>query len=242
MRRLAERQKPLLRTLGATTGVGMVLGLLIGGVCGRLAMRALFLTTGPSARGLISDDGFRIGQFSAVATANLLVTGTLFGIVGAFVYLAVRPFLIGPRWLRSLTCSLAAGAVVGSILVIPDGVDFTELSPVWFAIALFVAIPAAFGLVVPPAIEWILRPSGPAEMLPLRWVLAPLVVFLFPPLLVVVGVPLAAVLLASYVLARSAQLRRHASHGTAMWVARTAWLGIAFVGVWALSEDLLALL
>ena len=46
------RHEALLRTLGATTSVGLALGLVIGGIGSRLAMRALFLTTGPGVRGV----------------------------------------------------------------------------------------------------------------------------------------------------------------------------------------------
>lgn len=236
-----RRHETLLRTLGAATAVGIVLGSVVGGIGSRLAMRALFLTSGPSVRGVVSDDGFRIGEFSA-ATANLILVGTLFGIVGAFVYLGVRPFLIGPRWLHSLTCSLAAGAVVGSLLVHPEGVDFTLLSPIWFAIALFVAIPALFGAVMPPAVEWVLRTDGWAQTVRLRWVVSPLLVFLFPPLLLVVGVPVAGVLGARYCLDRSPGVQRYALHRSVMWVARIAWLAVAVLGAVGLADDLVALL
>lgn len=242
MRSFVRRHESLLRTLGATTAIGMVLGLAIGGVGGRLAMRALFLTTGLGVRGVLSDDGFRIGEFSVAATANLLVTGTLFGIVGAFVYLGVRPFLIGPRWLHSLTCGLAAGAVIGSLLVNPEGVDFTLLAPTWFAIALFVAIPAAFGAVTPLVMEWALRTDGWARTARLRWAVSPLLVFLFPPLLLLVGVPVAGVLIARYGLSRSPQLERVAQGQIAMWAMRGAWLVIAALGAVALGADVAALL
>jgi len=238
---LLRQHEPLLRTLGASTGVGAVLGFVIGGVGGRLAMRALFLTSGPSVRGIISDDGFRMGQFSA-DTANLLLTGSAFGVVGSFVYLAVRPFLIGPLWLRSLTCGLAAGAVIGSLLVAPDGVDFTALSPVSFAVALFVGIPALFGLAAPLAIEWVLRPGGWAHTARLRWVLSPLLVFLFPPLLVLVGLPLAVVLAARFRLDRLPRLRGYGRQAASMWAVRMGWLAIAVFGALLLTEDMSALL
>lgn len=236
-----RRYEPLLRTLGATTAVGMLLGAVIGGLGGRLAMRALFLTTGASVRGVVSDDGFRIGEFS-VATANLVFTSALFGIVGAVVYLGVRSFLIGPQWLRSLTCSLAAGAVIGSLLVHADGVDFTVLSPVWLAIALFVGIPALFGAVTPAATEWMLRPAGWARTARLRWVTAPLLVYLFPPLLVVVGVPVGGVLGARYLVSRSTALQDFVRRQSVMWTARMAWLSIALLGVAGLADDIDSLL
>lgn len=234
------RLGPLMRTLGATTGIGLVIGVLVGGVGGRLAMRLLALTSGPSATGVISDDGFRIGQFSA-ATLNLLVTGALFGVVGSFTYLAVRPFLLGPSWLRALTCALASGAVLGSIVVNPDGVDFTVLSPVWLAVALFVVIPALFGALAPPAIERALATGGWARTAPLRIVAAPLAVFLFPPLLILLGIPVALVLGARWRLGRWPRIAHAARRPWSLWTARVGWAAVAILGLVALAGDVSAL-
>ena len=231
---------PLARTLGAATGIGLGLGLVVGGVGGRLAMRLLFLTSGPGVQGLESDDGFLIGRFTA-ATFNLAVTGALLGVVGAFTYLAVRRFLLGPLWLRSLTCGAAAGAVIGSLLVNPDGVDFTRLGPVWLAVALFVAIPALFGLLCPPLMEAALRPRGWASSARGWLVMAPLAVFLFPPLLMLVAVPTAVVFIARGAITRSPRLQAIARHAVTWWAGRLAWAAVAVLGAIQLAQDALAL-
>lgn len=236
-----KRHESLIRTLGATTLVGITLGAFVGGIGFRLAMRALFLTSGPSVRGVVSDDGFRIGVVTS-ATANLIFLGTLFGIVGAVVYLGVRPFLIGPRWLRALTCGLAGGAVIGSQLVHPEGVDFTLLSPTWLAIALVVAVPALFGVLTSLVVEWILRVDGWAQTARLRWVAPPLLVFLFPPLLLLVGPPVVVVLGTRYVLDRSPTLRRPAFRQPTMWLIRAVWLAIAALGLVGLVQDVVVIL
>src|SRR3546814_4763941 len=100
-------------------------------------MRVLFLTSDASVKGVESDDGFLIGQFT-FDTVNLLVTGSLFGLVGSFAYLGVRPWLLGPSWFRAISCGVAAGAMLGAAVINPSGVDFTELSPVPLAVALFI--------------------------------------------------------------------------------------------------------
>lgn len=230
-----------MRTLAATTAVGLVLGLVVGGVGSRLAMRVLFLTSGPGVRGLVSDDGFRIGQFSPAATLNLLVLCTIVGVIGAFVYLAVRPFLLGPQWLRATTCGLAGGAVVGSLIVHDDGVDFTLLRPTWLAVALFVAVPALFGLLAAPAVEWAARPDGWFLRTPTRWALLPLVVFLFPPLLLLVGVPAALVVGGGALLDRSPVWSAALRGGAFAWAMRALWLAAALAGVAALSRDIASL-
>ena len=56
------------------TGLG--LGVVIGGIGGRLAMY-LLARLNPEATGVISDDGFVIGQFTLAGTLNLLVVGRL---------------------------------------------------------------------------------------------------------------------------------------------------------------------
>lgn len=231
-----------LRTAAAATATGAALGFVVGGIGGRLAMRALFLTSGPSVRGIVSDDGFRIGEFTLIGTLNLLLVGTLIGVIGAFVYLAVRPFLLGPLWLRSTTCGLAAGAVVGSMIVHTDGVDFTVLGPRWFAIALFVAVPSLFGFLTPPGVEWAARPSGWFQSAPAKVAMLPLLVLLFPPLLVLVGLPAIALIGAAHAVGRSSFLSSLRRHPVTMWSVRAAWLGVTVLGAIALARDTAALL
>src|SRR3990172_110315 len=117
---ILRESEPLLRTLAAATAVGILLGAVIGGLGSRLAMRLLFLTSDPAMQGVLTDDGFPIGEITFAGTANLILSVTGFGVIGAFVYLAVRRFLIGPQWLRLLGCGLAAGVVVGAGLVHAD--------------------------------------------------------------------------------------------------------------------------
>ena len=229
------------RTLAATTVAGLAVGFAVGGVGGRLAMRALFLTSDPAVRGVTSDDGFAIGRFDLVATLNLVALGTLIGVIGAFVYLAVRPFLIGPRWFQITTCALGAGAVVGSMLVHTDGVDFTLLGPRWFAIALFVALPALFGALAAPAVEWATRDDGWFQTASPRLALLPLVVLVIPPLFlipVVAGLVVAVRGLAQ----RAPALADLARHPATLWSARAVWLAVAVAGLGSLVRDAARLL
>ena len=231
-----HRLAPLARTLGAATAVGLILGMLIGGVGGRLAMRLLFLTSDPGVRGVESDDGFIIGQFT-FDTLNLLGAGGVFGLLGAFMYLAIRPFLIGAPWVRSITCGIAAGGLMGHLLISADGVDFTALSPVSLAVTLFVAIPVLFGALCAPVTEWALRPEGWARNASVRRVAAPLLVFLFPPTLFV-SVPTAIVLAVRWGVRRSLRLSAWTRHPAALWVGRFCWATFVAFGSLLLAEDM----
>lgn len=125
-----------------------IAGFLVGGIGGRLAMYVLRLTSGPEVIGLASDDDFVIGRFS-FDTLNLVIAVTVgAAIVGGPAYALLRLWL-PVRW-RPAVLALFFGLVDGAMLVHTDGVDFTVLSPRALSVALFVAIPAAFGAVLDP--------------------------------------------------------------------------------------------
>jgi hypothetical protein len=122
--------------LGAAAGA--LAGLLVGGIGGRLAMFVLRVTSDDSVRGIESDDGFTIGEFSA-STGFLLAVTTVIGAAAGLVYVAARSFL--PPHLRVWGFTVAAGLVGATLLIQADGVDFIVLEPQWLAVAFFVAIP-----------------------------------------------------------------------------------------------------
>lgn len=129
---------------------GFLAGGLVGGVGGRIAMLILRLTSTPAVRGLESDDGFVIGRISAATVFLLIFTGVL-GAIGGLVYLAVRNW-IPLRW-RVAVAAVAAGAIGGAAVIDPVGLDFTVLGPLPLAVAMFVAIPAAYGALLSVLVE-----------------------------------------------------------------------------------------
>jgi hypothetical protein len=239
---LRQSYREAWRTVAATCAVGAGLGLLVGGIGGRLAMRALFLTSDPGIQGIRSDDGFPIGRFDVLATLNLLAVGTVLGVLGVFVYLAVRPFLLEPPWLRYAGCAVAAGLVVGSLLVSPSGVDFTRLGPRWFAIGLFLAIPALFAALAGPAVERAIRPEGWFQSTRSRWALLPLAVFLLPQMFVLLGIPVVVVIGARYFIGRSPRAWAVLRSQGVMWPARVVLVGVGLLSGQALLTDIRMLL
>ena len=71
--------------------------------------------------------------------------GIFIGVVGWLTYLVARPLLFGPTWFRWFCLSIPPGVVAASLIVHPDGIDFTALGPLWLTVGLFVAVPAAYG-------------------------------------------------------------------------------------------------
>ncbi len=175
------------RRLAVITAAGALLGLLVGGVGGRLAMM-LLARLNPEATGVISDDGFRMGQFTLRDTLSLLLVAVAFGVAGAGVYAVVRGLLIGPRWFQITSVAAGPAVVVGAAIVHTEGVDFQLLEPAWLAISLFVAIPAAYAALLTVVAEGWLREGGEggeggwASRAPLWVVAVPLLLWipLFP--------------------------------------------------------------
>ncbi len=122
----------------AAAGAGI--GALTVGVISRAAM-FLLIRLNPEADGVISDDGFEMGRFSVSGSLNLVVAGLLFGVLSAVFYLALERLRFGPAWFRTLSLSVGAGVVAGSMIVHSDGVDFTLLEPLALTVTLFLAIP-----------------------------------------------------------------------------------------------------
>ena len=231
--RWRESAEHALRRLSASTLAGALLGLLVGGVGGRLAMM-LLARMNPDATGITSDDGFRIGQFTVSATLQLLLTGTFFGLIGACVYALVRHLMVGPRWFQVVSIAVGPAVVVGAGIVHSDGVDFVLLHPVWLAIGLFLAIPALYATLLTLLAERWLQNDGWAARASLPIAVLPLVLLI--PL-----APLLAAMVALWALKEG--LRRHARFGRALghpalpWVARLGLVAVFAVALVDLVED-----
>jgi hypothetical protein len=158
---MVSRMQPMSRdlsgpgaTLAAGVSGGFLPGVLIGGVGGRLAMLVLRLTSDPALRGAKTDDGFTIAVVSTQTLFLLGVTAGL-GIAGGVFYLIVRGWL--PDRGRVAMMSIFFGLVGGAGLVSADGLDFSRLSPLPLAVAMFIAIPVAYGAAMTWLTERMLR-------------------------------------------------------------------------------------
>jgi hypothetical protein len=202
-------------TLAAGVTGGFVAGLLIGGVGGRLAMLILRLTSLSALRGVSTDDGFTIGRVSAQTLFLLGVTAGL-GIAGGVLYVVVRRWI--PIAWRIPAMTVFFGLVGAAGIIRPDGLDFSALSPLPLAIALFVAIPVLYGAAMPFIVERLLREGSVLRRRPRAWLfgLAPLV------LLNVVGLLLVLVALGIRALGRA-----NPRLGDAWRSPQVAWLGRA---------------
>jgi hypothetical protein len=229
-----QRTVEMVRAIVVT---GILYGVVVAGIGSRLAMLLLRITSSDRVIGIQSDDDFTIGRFTLAGTYNLLLLGAGFGILGAAVYRLVAPRLIGPVWFRRVTVGLASGAVVGSMLVHADGIDFVQLTPKWLAIGLFVALPAIFGTFIGPAFDSVSAPDSWTATGRRRWLIPVIAIACFPPTIILVLI-LAAVVALLTGIGEVGGVRKVRATAVATLIIRGVWLLIAVAGLVALINDI----
>lgn len=224
------------RRLSSATIGGLVSGAVVGGFGGRVAMFVLRLTSSDSLRGLESDDGFIMGQVSSITLFLVMFTGVL-GVLGALFYLAVRAWL--PERRRAVLMGVFGGIVGGAAFIKTDGIDFRLLEPLPLAIALFVALPAAYGVAMSILVERRLRDA--TERSP-WWALGLIPIIglaFFGPSGLGVLVLVAAVWVVRRKAPSLASLWRSA---TVVWIGRAALLAVTAASLVALVRDITRIL
>lgn len=135
-------------TLAISSGVGA--GILAAGAGGRLAMRLLAVTAGPTAQGRITEADQVVGRISAEGTLGFIVfTGLFFGAASGAAYLLLRRWLPGGR---------TGGVAFGALLLIlagtrleplrPGNPDFDLVGPGWVSVAAFAALVLFHGMLL----------------------------------------------------------------------------------------------
>ena len=145
--------------------------------------------------------------------------------------------VFGTHRFQRVTVGLASGAVVGSMLVHADGIDFTQLTPIWLAIGLFVALPAVFGTFIGPAYEAVSAPDSWTATGRRRWLVPLIAVAFFPPTILPVVMIAAAVAFVTGI-GEVGKVRELRATATAALIIRGAWLLIALAGLNALINDI----
>jgi hypothetical protein len=226
------------RLLSAGVIGGLIPGALVGGVGGRLAMLVLRMTSSDSLRGLETDDGFVIGQVSA-ATLFLVMFTSVLGVLGALFYLTVRAWL--PERARASLAGVFGGAVGGALIVKADGIDFRLLEPLPLAIAMFIALPAAYGVAMSLLVERRLRDAAASERS--RWWALGLIPLIAIGLLGPIGLGVLVLIVAAWAAHRSAPgLASLWRSPGVVWIGRAALLAVTTISLVALVRDVTEIL
>ncbi len=226
------------RPVATAAVAGSLTGAVIGGLGGRVAMFVLRLTSDPALRGLKTDDDFTIGIFSG-ATLFLVIVTTVLGILGGLVYLVVRGWLPGrarPWLFGGLT-----GIVGGATVIRPGGIDFTLLDPLGLAVALFIALPAAYGVAVSLLVERFLADGSAFSRS--KALIAGFVLLLPLGFFGLIGVAVLALILAAVLLGRAApEMASLWTSPPVAWIGRAGLVAVAILWGAALVRDVVEVL
>lgn len=137
-----------LRVMAASLWSGVIAGLLVPGLGGRLLMRITAATSAPSVQGRLTEAGERIGEITLGGTVGfLLFVGLLGGLTAAVVYPFVRRWL--PRsagWAGLVVAGPLLGIVGVADPLSPRNIDFLLLTPRWLAVLLIVLVAVLFAV------------------------------------------------------------------------------------------------
>jgi hypothetical protein len=222
------------RRVSACIVGGFLMGGVIGGIGGRLAMFVLRLTSDSSLHGAKTDDGFIIGRFSGDSLFLLIFTSGL-GVLGGILYLAVRSWL--PQRRRAVLAGVFGGVVGGAFFIRPDGLDFTRLDPLPLAVAMFITLPAVYGVTMSLLVERLLREdSGWSRSRVWFLGLIPLVAIgAFGPL----GIGVLVVMIGLWAIHRwSPEATSLLRSLAVVWIGRAVLLALTALGLVRLIEDI----
>ena len=116
--------------------VGALSGVISAGVGARVVMRIIALAN-PGRDGVFTDAEATVGEITFGGTMNLLLLGTIAGVMGGVVYLGVRRWLPVPAAWKGLTWGIVSLLTVGQLLFDTHNADFQIFKPVVMVIALF---------------------------------------------------------------------------------------------------------
>jgi hypothetical protein len=153
--------RALTRSIFTVGLAGIGAGLLVGGVGGRLVMRASsLLSPDVSGTGVRSEQGFRVGEVTLEGSIELLVfIGIFSGLFGAVYFAITRPWLMWAGKWHGAAFGLflfAIGSAASDVLN-PDNIDFVVLDNIPVIVLLFFALFILFGVTIAWLYGWLDR-------------------------------------------------------------------------------------
>jgi hypothetical protein len=139
----------LARHVGTASLAGVISGILVGGLLGRLVMRIAGFTAGPALVGAFTANDNRVGDITFAGTVALIIfVGIAAGLVGGMLYAALEPWLRALRPWHGLAYGAALLATFGFLVIEPTNLDFRRFGSPALNVAMFAGLFLAFGVVL----------------------------------------------------------------------------------------------
>ncbi|HEU5203869.1 MAG TPA: hypothetical protein VFU17_06190 [Candidatus Limnocylindrales bacterium] len=147
----------VLRDISRSALAGLIVGVVVLGLGGRVVMRLAALID-PASVGRRTENGNRIGDITLEGTAVLIIFGGLLvGAAASVVWIATQEWIPGRSWARALLAMPIAVALTGFQLVRPENHDFRILAPVGPILVLLLALVALAGFAFAVVDGWLDR-------------------------------------------------------------------------------------
>lgn len=167
-RTLGRLAEPL-RDIARGGLAGLITGILVAGIGGRIVMRAAALLV-PDAAGQLTENGNRIGEITFGGTLGLVLVGALvFGLLGSTVWVVVAPWIPGGGRTRAVVAMPVAASLAGIALIHGENPDFAVLRHDARTVLLLLTLVGVTGLAMSLVDSWLDRrlpaaaTSGPAD-------------------------------------------------------------------------------
>jgi hypothetical protein len=147
----------ILRGILVAALAAAIVGAVVGGLGGRIVMRLAALID-PTSAGFRTDNGNVIGDITLDGTLALVMFGgLLLGLLASVLWVIVAPWLPGTRAAQAISSGILAVAFASGFVVDSRNPDFAILDHDLVIVAILLAIPALFGLILPATIRRIDR-------------------------------------------------------------------------------------
>jgi hypothetical protein len=151
-----SRTGEVLRDIARGGISGVVAGIVVGGLGGRVVMRIAALLH-PDAVGALTENGNRIGAITLGGTLSLVLFGLISCAMAGAVWVIVSPWIPGHAGVRALGTAGIAIAIGTPLLIIGRNPDFVILDHDPTVVALLVALVGAIGLSIALLDSWLDR-------------------------------------------------------------------------------------
>lgn len=135
--------------MGTATLAGVLAGIVVGGLLGRVVMRISGFTAGPALVGVRTSNGNVVGDITFEGTlALVLFVGVPVGLVGGVLYAAVEPWVRRLRPWHGLVYGAGVLVALGFTVLDPSNVDFGRFGIAPLNVAMFAALFLVFGVLI----------------------------------------------------------------------------------------------
>ena len=132
--------------VGAASLAGIIAGVLVAGVLGRIAMRVSGFLSPPELVGSATAAGNRVGEITFAGTlAIALFVGIPAGVLGAAIYASAEPWLRRFRPWHGVAFGLGLLLASGFVFIEPANFDFQRFGSASLNVAMFAALFVVFG-------------------------------------------------------------------------------------------------